>query len=363
MSILKSQEKPRTHSENFQRSIENDLTTIHKDLILSVGGSVNFPALLHSVSYSGSWGQACLSLDDFVDRAAALGFAGVMLMAKRPHLSPLDYPARRRRELRARLERLGLAQVCVAGYNNLTGDWEHSEIPQIEIQIQYLTELARLTADLGGRCLRIFTGYEYPGTAFAVQWQRVVNAIQECSRGAAEYGVTILVQNHHDIGAGFESHYQLVQAVGEPNCKAAFDAWAPALQGTDLAAAARRMAPLTAHTTIANYQPVPRCQYQPGLTNYTVLDPWMQAVPIDEGFIDYRAFLGALHQGGFSGTVAYEMCSPLRAGGSLESLDAHARRFLEFLDRERKAPNPRMTNEPVPNHDHQVVVTQRAPTS
>ena len=43
--------------------------------------------LLHSVSYSGSWGQPVLSLDEFVDHAADLGFDGAMLMAKRPHLS------------------------------------------------------------------------------------------------------------------------------------------------------------------------------------------------------------------------------------------------------------------------------------
>jgi sugar phosphate isomerase/epimerase len=269
-----------------------------------------------------------------------------MLMAKRPHLSLLDCPAARRRQLRARLQESGLSHVCVAGYNNFTGDWEHGEVPQLEIQIQYLTQLARLTAELGGNCLRIFTGYEHPGTAFAPQWLRVVNAIQECSRSAAEFGVTIIVQNHHDIGAAVESQHQLIQAVGEPNCKAAFDAWTPALLGTDLSASARQMAPLTAHTTMANYRPVPRCQYQPGLTNYTALPPWMQAVPIDEGFIDYDGFLSVMRASGFSGTVAYEMCSPLRDGGSLETLDSYARRFLEFLARARV---------PLPGHEHQEV--------
>src|SRR3712207_7000330 len=38
--------------------------------------------LLHSVSYAGLWGQAFLSVDEFVRKAAELGFSGVMLMAK-----------------------------------------------------------------------------------------------------------------------------------------------------------------------------------------------------------------------------------------------------------------------------------------
>lgn len=46
---------------------------------------------LHSVSYSGVWeGQASLSLEAFIDHAAALGYGGVMLMAKRGHASLLD---------------------------------------------------------------------------------------------------------------------------------------------------------------------------------------------------------------------------------------------------------------------------------
>jgi hypothetical protein len=57
----------------------------------------------------------------------------------------------------------------------------------------------------------------------------------------------------------------------------------------------------------------------------------VQAVPIDEGFVDYRKFLGALRAGGFRGSVAYEMCSPLLGGGSLENLDRYATGFLEFF--------------------------------
>ncbi|MHC4438415.1 MAG: hypothetical protein ACYS3S_13725, partial [Planctomycetota bacterium] len=49
---------------------------------------------LHSVSYAGFWrGQARLSIDDFLDKAKQLGFDGVMIMAKRPHVSVLDYDA------------------------------------------------------------------------------------------------------------------------------------------------------------------------------------------------------------------------------------------------------------------------------
>ena len=296
-----------------------------------------FPALLHSVSYSGSWGQAQLSLEQFVDKAAGLGYQGVMLGAKRPHLSILDYGRAERAALRAHIEKRRLTHVCVAAYNNLTADWEHGEVPHREIQIHYLVELARLTRDLGGNLLRIFTGYEHPTAGYIPQWNAIVSAIRELAQRAAEFGVTIGVQNHHDIGAGFESQYDLIQAIAEPNCKALFDAWAPALHGADLVAAARKMAPITAHTTIADYQKRPRYRYEPAIVNYASQNPYVQAVPMGEGFIDYKGFLRALADNGFAGSLAYEMCSPLAGGGSVENLDRCATRFLEFVAELRPA--------------------------
>src|SRR5439155_11375394 len=298
---------------------------------------MSFTSLLHSVSYSGSWGQPALALDQFLEKAADLGFDGVMLMAKRPHLSLIDYGGKERARLRQLLEKRKLRDLCIAGYNNFTADLEHGEIPQREMQIQYITELARLTRDLGGKLVRIFTGYEHPAMGYTPQWNLVAGAIKECARRAAEFGVTIGVQNHHDLAAGFESQHDLIEAIGEPNCKALFDAWAPALHGGDLTAAARKMAPITVHTTIANYQRRPRYRYDGAVVNYSALTPYVQAVPIDEGFIDYRSFLSEMRNSGFTGSVAYEMCSPLAGGAGAENLDRYARRFLQFLSEFRGA--------------------------
>ena len=297
---------------------------------------MSFPALLHSVSYAGLWGQALLPLDQFVDKAAELGFDGVLLMAKRPHLSLLEYGRAERSQLRSRLENRGLKTV-IAAYNDFTGDLEHKDCPNLEIQVHYVTELARLTHDLGGNLVRVFTGYENRAADYGTQWDLVVRALKECARRAADLDVMIGVQNHHDIACGFEAQHDLVQAVGEPNCQAIFDAWAPALHGEDILSAARMMAPISVHTTIANYQKRPRYRYDPAVVNYSQLPSVMRAVPIDEGFIDYSGFLSALLQGGFRGSVAYEICSPVRGGGDIENLDEYCRRFLDFFNEFRCA--------------------------
>jgi sugar phosphate isomerase/epimerase len=286
--------------------------------------------LLHSVSYAGLWGQAFLTVDEVVAKAAELGFGGVMLMAKRPHASILDYGDKERAALRSKLEQHGMTAV-IAGYCNLTADLEHSDIPQREMQVHYISELARLARDLGAPVVRVFTGYENPAFDLTRQQRLVIDSLREASRRAAEFDVTIGVQNHHDIAVGYESLHDLLMAVNEPNCRALFDAWAPALHGEDLGAAARHLAPLTVHTTIADYQRRARFKYDPALVNYSAQTPYAQAVPMGEGFIDYRSFLESLKESGFNGSIAYEMCSPLLHGGDLATLDRYARKFLEYM--------------------------------
>jgi len=286
---------------------------------------------LHSVSYAGLWGQARLELPDFLERAKALGFKAVMLMAKRPHLSVLDGDTGARRQLRQQLEKFGLEVACLAGYTDFSIGSERPEIPLREMQIGHVRELSRLAADLKCPLLRVFTGYDHAAASFDQQWTWCVSSLKECARDAARVGVTIGVQNHHDTAVHFESLYDLLQEIGEPNCKAMFDAWAPALQGADMIASVKKLAPYIVHTTVADYVLRPRFRYQPQLVNYTRETDMVRAVPMGEGFIDYRSFFRALQENGFTGHVAYEMCSYLRGGGSEQNLDRCARKFLDYM--------------------------------
>lgn len=286
---------------------------------------------LHSVSYSGTWGQAALPLEALLLRARDLGFDGVMLMAKRPHLSPLDLDAGDRARLRDRLGELGLELACLAGYNDFTLGMERPDVPMREMQVGYLRELCRLSRELGGSLVRVFTAFERPDSAYDRLWQQLVAGLKETARRAADLGVTLAVQNHHDMAAHHRSMAELLAEVDEPNCRAAFDAWTPALQGEDLPAAVREMAPWIVHTTVADYQRRPRYRYQPQWVQFTREPDLMRMVPMGEGCIDYRAFFTALAAAGYQGYVAFEMCAPLLGGGSEANLDRYARGFLEYM--------------------------------
>jgi sugar phosphate isomerase/epimerase len=286
---------------------------------------------LFSVSYAGFWGQARLGLLEFVAHAARLGYRSVMLAGKRPHLAPLDMSEESLATLREALRAAAVTCDVVAGYTNLASG-PAAEVPLVEMQIAYVESLARLASQLQARFVRIFTAYAADDAQPATLWPRVVSAIREMCDRAAPLGVTLAIQNHHDLALPTDALLDLVAEIDRPNCKLGFDAWSLALRGEPLYESARKAAPLTAITTNADYIRIPRYRYRPELVNYERLAPdEVRAVRFGTGFIDFRSFFQGLLDGGFRGPAAYEMCSPVRGGGSLENLDACAKAYLEWL--------------------------------
>ena len=286
---------------------------------------------LFSVSYAGLWGQHRLDLVSFVRKAGALGYRAVELMGKRPHLSVLDADDAQLAAVRDAAAEADVDIATVAAYTNFTMGRD-TEIPSIEIQVAYVRSLAEIAAKLGAKIVRVFTGYATEIEGYARDWDLSVRGVRECAEVTAQCGVILGVQNHHDVGVGVDSYAEFLDDVGHPNCRAMFDPWSPALQGTDLRTAARRLAPRMVQTTLADYLRLPRYAYLPGLVNYKRLDDMVRAVPLGKGFMDLEGFMAGLREGGFTGYVAYEMCSPLRGGGSEENLDRTARLSLERIN-------------------------------
>jgi sugar phosphate isomerase/epimerase len=290
------------------------------------------------VSYAGGWGQARLSLEEFIPRAAKLGFSGVMLMTKRPHLSALDYDRDRLQRLAELLAQHSLDVPCLAGYNDPgagCGASSASFAPLAEMQLIAIRQWAEMAKVLGAPVLRLFTGPANANEEYTTQWRRSVEFLRQACDIAGEYDVIVGVQNHDDIAAHYLSLADLIDEVDRTNCKACFDAWSVALHGDDLSEAARHMGSRIVHTTVADYVKRPRFKYHhPSRgNNYERMLDEIRAVAPGEGFIDYSTFLATLREVGYDGAVAFEMCSPLRGGGSVENLDGYAQRFVEVLNR------------------------------
>ena len=287
---------------------------------------------LFTVSFAGLWGQHRLTLEEAIDTVAELGYEGIEIMGKRPHLSPLDYSVDDCKRLREQIDARGLTCSAVAGYTHFTGGQDATEVPICDLQIDYITQLAQLASVLGADLVRIFTSYEVEGMPFFTQWQKNVRAIHECADRAANFGVTVGVQNHHDIAVHTKSLKQFIEMVDRPNVIPMWDCWSPHLRGEDLAAGAKMMAKQMWFTTVADYAVLPRARYLPQLVNYeNVQPPAVLAVPMGDGDLDYRTFFDSLVAEGFDGWVSYEMCSPVRDGGELETLKSYAKQFLDYM--------------------------------
>lgn len=285
---------------------------------------------LFTVSYAGLWGQDRLDLPALIEKARELGYDTLMVMGKRPHLSPLDASADLIARLKDTLQRCDMSCDVIAAYTDFAPTTA-VEVPYVEMQIAYVESLARIASQLGASIVRVFTAYEWEGHNPYAVWKSTVSALREASDRVAKYGITLAVQNHHDIGVHTDALLELLTDVDRPNCKLGFDAWSPALRGEDLYKSAQRAAPFTVITTNADYVRFPRFHHESSIINFERIRPdLIRAVKFGEGFIDYPAFFRGLRDGGFDGIANYEMCSPIRGGGELTNLDAYARHYVRW---------------------------------
>jgi len=288
---------------------------------------------LFSISYAGFWGQSSLSLTDFIKRSGELGYSSVVIAGKRPHLSPLDTSPEFVKPLQDAFAEANVTCDALMAYTNLSQPSAVGcEVPLVEFQIAYVESLGKIAAQLGTKVIRIFTAYEIEGQDLQAQWNRCVSSIREMCDRVADKGVTIAIQNHHDVGLNSAALLEMLADIDRPNCKLGFDAWSPALRGENLYEVAKTAAPHTIITTSADYIKVPRHRYLPELVNYErQAEDWVRAVPFGTGFIDYEGFFKGLRDGGFDGLSIFEMCSPLRGGGEMENLDSCAKTYLEWM--------------------------------
>ena len=287
---------------------------------------------LFSVSYAGLWGQAFLTLPEFIPHAAELGYDAVLLMGKRPHLSCLDLSQEDLTGIKSRLADSGLSCLGAAAYTNFTANAPYREVPLNEIQLLYLQRLCEITAELNGQQIRVFTGYSPETLSPDEAWKQCVEVLRECGDIAHSFGLLVGVQNHHDIAVDTRAMQMLIEEVDHPSVRPSYDCWSPFLRGEDVYSSAKAMASCMINTICADYISLPTFWYRPDSVNYE-RNPvnLVRAVPMGTGDLEYKAFFRGLKEGGYNGLITYEMCSPLHGGGSLKNLDRCARIFLDYV--------------------------------
>ena len=295
----------------------------------------NMKVGLYSITFLGVWyrGEA-LTLEEMIKRARKYGYKGIEIDGKRPHGNPLDWPARRCKELRTISQGEGIEIHGVAANNDFS-----SPVPEYrECQIAYVKELIRMTSDLGARTLRMFLAWpgvtkhpqiaqytiakdvwKYTHEKFTAEqiWAWCREGMAECARYAEDAGVILALQNHAPVIRDYRDVLRMVKEVYSPSLKVSLDA------------------PIMADKSPENIRRAAKA-----VGDLQVLSHFGGEYERDtdgevNGAAFYRPFIQAMHEIGYSGYLSYELCHSLPVVNGqtvgIEYADKNAELAAEFM--------------------------------
>jgi L-ribulose-5-phosphate 3-epimerase len=246
----------------------------------------------------GTNGFANHRLDEALEVIAELGYTGVALTLDHHHLDPYgpDLP-KRVAEVRARLDRLGLAVVIETGARYLLDPWRKHAPTLLDedsrLRLDFLRKAVSIAADLGAEAVSCWAGVRPPEVDPDVAWGRLVRGCAAVVAAAARAGVPL----------GFEPEPgMLVQTLDDWfGLRAALGAPEPFRLTLDIG-----------HCRCLEGASVPDCVTRAG--------PYLVNVQIDDmrrgvhehlefgtGEIDFPPVLRALTDSGYSGLVTVEL--------------------------------------------------------
>jgi len=293
--------------------------------------------ILHSVSYSSAWdGQIALSLEKVIEKASALGYDGIEVIAKRPHASVLDLSESDRKRVREAIASKGLVLPCVAGYQDFADDYLHPDMPKGEKELLFLRESIRLTRDLGAKILRIYSCFIPQDIPRSTLWRQCVKYLKEGVKYAEDSEVILALQNHSELTLHHLDLLRMIEEVNSPNLRIALDPPYVCMSEASYEAAVEACREHIVYSTASDFIRIPNPVNTrvPGFLHYSIgyfILYEKKTVPLGKGDVDYPTFFSNLKKIGYDDYLAYEICSPIIGGGSEESLDRCAMESLMYM--------------------------------
>ena len=278
---------------------------------------------LYSITYLGLWyrGEA-LTLPEMIKRAKEYGFDGIEIDGKRPHGSPLDWSAKKCRELRKVADGEGIDIFAVAANNDFS-----NPVPEVrEAQICYVRDMIGMTADFGAPALRVFLAWwgitRHPQLAtydiaegfwpivhekFTKEeiWGWCRESLIECARYAGEAGVTLALQNHKPLIDDHHDVLRMVKEVNSPHLKVCLDA--PLMPDKSAAAMKKAAHEVGSLQVLSHFGGEFERRPDGSIRGYERND----GVVGEDTNEYYRDFIRAMIDIGYEGYLGYELCHQL----------------------------------------------------
>jgi sugar phosphate isomerase/epimerase len=147
-----------------------------------------------------------MTLDDFIERAAAWGVDAVELTS---YYFPPDFTPAYVAALKRHCFLLGLDVSTTPIRNTFT----YPAGPEREKEIAHVKRWLDVAADVGSPAIRIFAGDAQKGQPEADARRNCVESIEACADHAASRGVFLALENHGGIVAEPDSLLEIVRAV------------------------------------------------------------------------------------------------------------------------------------------------------
>lgn len=283
-----------------------------------------------------------LPLEDVLKRAAQFGYEAVEVFPHRPMAFPMDVGPDRRKKLVDLAGSLGLEFSALEACTNFMIS-DHILAQRHDKELLFVKECCKLAQDLNCKIVRILAGWlgyfmqehwqlGYSNTAmhsrsidvsteddYLRQWEFARANIREACEIAADYGVTLALQNHPPLTNCLQDCIDMVDEVSMPNLKMSLDL--PLFESQDDEYVRNSVLRVGQKMVLTHVEAIKFKQSLVGGYGFE------EVVPGD-GRENWPAFLKACKEIGYAGYLSYEQCSPIiLKGHKVADIDEVDRRF------------------------------------
>jgi len=296
---------------------------------------------LHTITYAGLFYEGPgLTLEEQIVKAADGGFEAVEVMAKRPVASPFEMDADRCARARALAGERGLTMDFVAGYIDLGRPHPVDR----ERELVWAQETFRMARDLGAKYVRVYAGGEtiHDTAPVREQWDWCLEGVRALLPVARNLGVEMALEIHTGTAQTVDALADMLRQLDDGSVKVVLDPPLLAFRGEDVVESFRAISALApiVHAHIGDFQrkpPLVKYSAVPGLAVQYV--ERLQSCPLGEGMVPLEDFMRVAHEHGFTGALAFEICTPFHVHHrkpTLADIEAGVAQAVRWL-RERRA--------------------------
>ncbi|MFD3274500.1 sugar phosphate isomerase/epimerase family protein [Paenibacillus dendritiformis] len=249
------------------------------------------------------------SLHQAMEIASRLGFEGIEIACREPHLSP-DSPPSRVEEIRALADRYGLFIPALAGY---MGHFSEADEEACMRALDEVRKLLKHAERLGAGMLRIFPGGPNAFLAQPSYYEKAARWLRRCAEEAEGHGKRIVLEIHNgSLIETADDALRLLNLVGAGSIGIILDAGNMYIADTDYGRdSVLKLGRHLFHIHVKDEKRIEAAGAPGTFVNRTRHgeESFLQC-RLGEGETDHRELFAALRDTGYNGWITLETAAP-----------------------------------------------------